>query len=163
MNARLRAMMGNTFHEMEVYEQFGGRVESLAHENEMGVLVTMDIGYNKETVDRIIEENAPFVPWYTQDGITIPVQVFEDPDSELMQMSLTGMYRLVISKRCIATVQAAVLTRYPGDSPVFQGQESGQLAPLMVDVLDLGDHYLIEVPLILLIEDDYKFLKLYSK
>jgi hypothetical protein len=163
MNARLRAMMGATFRDLEVYEQFGGRVENLAKENEMGVLVTMDIGYTRETVDRIIEENIPFVPRYTQEGITIPVQTFEDSDSELMQMSLAGMYRLIISKRCMATLERAVLTRYPGDSPVFQERGSGQLAPLVVDVLDLGDQYLIEVPLIFLIEDSYKFLKLYSK
>jgi hypothetical protein len=154
--------MYNTFFNLKIYEQFGGQVEDLKKENELGVLVTMDIIYNKETVDRIIAENTPFVPRYTQGGMTIPVQV-EVPDDETAQMSLMGMYRLVISKRCIANVQRAVLTRYPGDNPVFQGQGSNRLDPFAVDVLDLGDRYLIEVPLLLLIEDSYKFLKLYSK
>ncbi|MDR1142606.1 MAG: hypothetical protein LBK77_00095 [Spirochaetaceae bacterium] len=163
MNANLRGMMGSMFYDLEGYEQFGGRVESLKKENELGVLVTMDIGYNRETVDRIIKEDTPFVPRYTQDGITIPVQIQAFENNDIMQMSLTGMYRLIISKRCIATLQRAVLTSYPGESPVFQGQGSGRLAPFMVDVLDLGDQYLIEVPFFLLIEDGYKFLKLYSK
>jgi hypothetical protein len=161
--------MYNTFFNLKIYEQFGGQVEDLKKENELGVLVTMDIGYTKETVDRIIAENTPFVPRYTQEGITIPVQVFEDPGAELalmdglVQMSLMGMYRLVISKRCVANVQRAVLTRYPGDNPLFQGQGPDGSDPFAVDVLDLGDQYLIEVPLLLLLEDSYKFLKLYSK
>jgi hypothetical protein len=140
------------------YEKYGATITRINNENELGYLVKMDLNYDKATVDMILNENPPFVPRYTQEGMIIPVQGFGGGmDNEYAALFGLGSYRLMISKRCLATIKKAALTRYSGDNPVFNGPSRANL-----DVLDLGDHYLIEVPFYLL-NEDYKFLKLYSK
>lgn len=138
------------------YEKYGATITRINNENELGYLVKMDLNYDKTTVNMILAENSPFVPRYTQEGMIIPIQGLDDMDNEYAALFGLGSYRLIISKRCLANIKKAVLTRYSGDNPVFTGPSQANL-----ELLDLGDNYLIEVPLYLL--SDYKFLKLYSK
>jgi hypothetical protein len=139
------------------YEKYGAAITRINNENELGYLVKMDLSYDKKTVDMILNENPIFVPRYTQEGMIIPIQGVDDLDNEYAALFGLGSYRLMISKRCLANIKKAVLTMASGDNPVFNGPSQANL-----ELLDLGDHYLIEVPLYLLTED-YKFLKLYSK
>jgi hypothetical protein len=149
---------GNFFSGIGDYKKYGGRVEIIADEYEAGYLVKMDILYDENTVDRIIREDPDFIPLYTQEGMTIPLQnIAASMDEEERGLLFGfGRYRLMISKRCLPEITAAAAVRHRSGKLVFSDSSAVNLA-----VLDLGDRYLIDIPLALF-AGDYRFLKLYT-
>ena len=147
------------------YEKFGARITQIENDVEFGYKGTLDLQYIKQNMDSIIAENPAFIPRYTRTGITIPLPELPLPDLPLPDvgaefdfdnndefvLAMPGTYRLVISKRCMADIRRAELA--------VSGAETGAPA-LNLEALDLGDCYLVEVPLGLFVE--YRYLKLYS-
>ncbi|MDR2313180.1 MAG: hypothetical protein LBE02_01435 [Spirochaetaceae bacterium] len=141
---------------INAYKQYGAAIEEIDDAGEFGYLVKMDILHNEDTVEMIIAGNDNFVPRYTRDGMIIPLKnlgagiVDEHTKSFLFGL---GRYHLMISKRCMPRISsaAALASQKPVDG----------LPPLPVTVFDLGDYYLVNVPLSFFSEN-YRFLMLYS-
>ncbi|MDR2471364.1 MAG: hypothetical protein LBD09_04570 [Treponema sp.] len=153
-------------------EKYGARISQAANDVESNYLVSMDLQYNKKTMDSILAENPAFIPRYTRTGITVPLPAMARRlNDDGASFLAPGFYRLVISKRCMAELRRAELTRRDGAVPAMPEDmlpdSLGLLGlpdlpdPMGLTVVDLGDQYLVEVPLVYLFAD-YRYLKLYS-
>ncbi|MDR2072417.1 MAG: hypothetical protein LBP60_03165 [Spirochaetaceae bacterium] len=142
---------------INAYTKYDATVEEINDAGELGYLIKMDILHDEDTVEMIIADDANFMPRYTQDGMIIPLKNLgdgiEDEQTKGVLFGL-GRYHLMISKRCMPRISsaAALMSRKP-----IKG-----LPPLPVRVFDLGEYYLVNVPLVLFFSNNYRFLMLYS-
>ena len=119
------------------YGQFGAKITKINNESDVGLLVDMSFNYRDPSViNRINQGKVSFIHKYNGKNITIHVDSMGE-SSEDNQMAAAflaaGKYRLVISKKCVATVSKVILRSSQGETEY--------------SFLDLVDSYLIEIPI----------------
>ncbi|MGP1594084.1 MAG: hypothetical protein ACTTH8_02415 [Treponema sp.] len=114
--------------------------------NDIGYLVTMNINYRNKDVQNALAADTPdFIPIYRKNMLRIPITELQESSSEL-QNEMTELffssskYRLLINKSVMPAISKVLVTTESASSEV--------------QFTDLYNEYLIEIPIIVLINDE---------
>lgn len=130
---------------MEAYSQFSAKITKINDQVNAGFLIDMNLNYkDKNTLHAINTKGVDFIPKYGKKKMTIYAgslqQNGNSSQNEMGQLFLaTSKYRLLVSKSCMPSISKVVLET---------SKKSTEIG-----YLDLYDEYLIDVPLMLLLQD----------
>jgi hypothetical protein len=141
--------------DIQEYNQFNATVKTVNDTMDVGYLVDMNIDYrDRNTVNTINRSNASFIPKYNGKNIVIHIDSLggnsgsTDDNAMAAAFLATGKYRLVISKKCIASIERVVIKTNEGETAS--------------NFLDLYDTYLVEIPIPIIFMSDVELI-IYSK